>query len=486
VNTTPSSQPSPTTTTNSPLRGRTLVLASSEDILDAFLFFYFRVPAALISWTMGQQAFNSCMILLLDAIELGTVTSGALKVEKAYVVFQNLQDVHNLASLAVERISWGLKKINDITQLLVEPPRPNDSRGGDAEIQGAWGEAVHGPHPMCEESVMSATGMLLLEDPGLQGFVPEAFAPIAWNLGGVEPPMPFQLKRERGQEFSQSSGLLDSIGSDEDIDEDRSVGAMQGFRRSAVIRSAPTRYATPSVDDHQPPGDTAPTLHTDIPRPTQQQHDFQTTFAEDLRRLDHSPHSRHEQPFAGTHSAWSYRPVATSTNIKQPTYAGGFPALHQAPVAQIRHNSCPAIHQSASAPSLPRPTYSSPGALNVQPSMRKRRPLPGPLGISDQASFRDFLETIPQARSPSTSSTVHPSWANKAAGRPVTLPMADPTPSCSLPFHFSQHSLVQSQEHQTAFSYPAHFAETTQMMAPGVEHMSTNDWSRWIGSSGAG
>jgi hypothetical protein len=486
VNRTPPSQPSPTITTNYPLRGRPLVLASSEDVLDAFLFFYFRVPAALISWTMAQQAFNSCMILLLDAIEIGSVTGGALKVEKAYVVFQSLQDVHTLASLAVERISWGLKRLHDLTQMLIDPPRPVDSHGGDAEMQRAWGEeAVRGPHPMCEESVMSATGMLLLEDPGLQGFVSEAFAPIAWNVGGPEPPTPFELKHER--EFSQGTGLLESPGSDEDTDEARSIGGMQGFRRSAAMRSVPTRYATPTVDDPQPPGVTTSALRTDTPRQTQQHHDPQATFPEGAHHFDHPPHLRHTQPFDECRSAWSYQSVATApVDTKQPLYAGGFPALYQAPTTQMRHNSCPAIHQPTSVPSLARPPYSSPGALNVQP-MRKRQPLPGPLGVSDEASFRDFLETIPQTRSPTASSNSQPLWSMKGTARPVALPIADAASNCLLPFHVGQTGLVQGHEHQTAFSYPSQFSETAQMMTPsGVEQMSMNEWSRWIGSSGAG
>jgi hypothetical protein len=83
---TPSSQASPTTTVV-PLRGRNLVIASAEEVLDAFIFLFLRVPAALISWTMGQQAFNACMILLLDAMELKKITSGVAWVEKAFAVF---------------------------------------------------------------------------------------------------------------------------------------------------------------------------------------------------------------------------------------------------------------------------------------------------------------------------------------------------------------------------------------------------------------
>jgi hypothetical protein len=436
---------------------------------------------------MAQQAFNSCMILLLDAIEIESITGGALKVEKAYVVFQSLQDIHTLASLAVERISWGLKRLHDVTQMLVEPPGPIDPHGGDAEMQGAWNEeASRGPHPMCEEPVMSATGMLLLEDPGLQGFVPEAFAPIAWNVGGPEPPVSFPLKREQG--FTQSSGLLEPPGSDEDTDEPRSTGNMQGFRRSAAMRSLPPRYTTPTVDDHQPPGVTASALHTDIPRPTQQHRDLQKAFPEGAHRYDHPPHSRHTQPFNEGNSAWGYQSVATTpVDTKQPPYPGGFAPLYQTPTTQTRHNSCPAVHHSTSAPSVPRPTYSSPSALNVQPP-RKCPPLPGPLGgVSDQASFRDFLETAPQARNPAASSNDQPLWPLKGTGRSVAMPVADAASNCLLPFHVGHASLAHGHQHQTAFSYPSHFPETAQMMTPPVvEQMSVNEWSRWIGSSGAG
>ena len=61
---------------------------------------------------MEQQAFNSCMILLLDAMETGDV--GCLwKVEKAYDVFLQLQNsgVHELTTLAVERVGWGLAQL---------------------------------------------------------------------------------------------------------------------------------------------------------------------------------------------------------------------------------------------------------------------------------------------------------------------------------------------------------------------------------------
>ncbi|KAF2488279.1 hypothetical protein BU16DRAFT_419951, partial [Lophium mytilinum] len=86
-------------------RGRSLVITSSRSLIDAFLFFYHRVPAALICWTMGQQAFNSCMILLTDALETGSLAN-VPQVERAYAVFVELEKlgIHKLAGLAVERV----------------------------------------------------------------------------------------------------------------------------------------------------------------------------------------------------------------------------------------------------------------------------------------------------------------------------------------------------------------------------------------------
>jgi hypothetical protein len=90
-------------------RGRAVVLSSSEELLSAFLFFWQRIPAVLVCWSLGQQAFNSCMILILDALETGDMRR-IRRVEQAYAIFDELdkKGVHKLANLAVERISWGL------------------------------------------------------------------------------------------------------------------------------------------------------------------------------------------------------------------------------------------------------------------------------------------------------------------------------------------------------------------------------------------
>ena len=92
-----------------PIRGRPLVINSSVQLLQTFLFFAHRHQAVLICWTIGQQAFNAAMIIILDACETDNDQNMWL-VDQAYKVFRILDDngVHKLAKLAVDRISRGL------------------------------------------------------------------------------------------------------------------------------------------------------------------------------------------------------------------------------------------------------------------------------------------------------------------------------------------------------------------------------------------
>lgn len=92
-----------------PIRGRPLVINSSVQLLQTFLFFAHRHPAVLICWTIGQQAFNAAMIIILDACETENDQNMWL-VDQAYKVFHQLDKdgVHKLAKLAVERISRGI------------------------------------------------------------------------------------------------------------------------------------------------------------------------------------------------------------------------------------------------------------------------------------------------------------------------------------------------------------------------------------------
>jgi hypothetical protein len=62
---------------------------------------------------------------------------------------------------------------------------------------------------------------------------------------------------------------------------------------------------------------------------------------------------------------------------------------------------------------------------------------------------------------------------------------------CVLPFHVdqAQPNLVQEMSHEelTASGYPLHFSEAALISTPlGTEHMSLDEWRRWIGTSTAG
>ena len=138
-------------------RGRERVLQSCRAILDAFHFFQTRLRAAMLCWTMGQQAFNSAMILTISMLETGD-TKDLDAVQRAYTTFIEMQQlgVHKLAGSAVEKLGGLMKEFHS-------------------------GEVA-------KEPVMSKQGMILLEDPGLQGFLPNGFAPLTFQMAGSNLP----------------------------------------------------------------------------------------------------------------------------------------------------------------------------------------------------------------------------------------------------------------------------------------------------------
>ena len=133
-------------------RGRERVLQSCRALLHAFEFFHSRLRAALICWTMGQQAFNAAMILVLSMFETKDPQDLNI-VQLAMTTFHEMSrlGVHKLAGPALEKLSNLMR-----------------------EFQA--GEAA-------KEKVMGHQGMFLLEDQGLQGFK-EEFSPLHFEMAG--------------------------------------------------------------------------------------------------------------------------------------------------------------------------------------------------------------------------------------------------------------------------------------------------------------
>ncbi|KAI9659144.1 MAG: hypothetical protein M1821_002104 [Bathelium mastoideum] len=211
ASTTPSSSspPSGHAYTAPALRGRPAVIASSIALLTAFVFYSKREPQALICWSICQGAFNASMILLLDSIETGPSESSRNNLRKVHIcwrVFKGLEEhgVHKLAALARRRVGEGL----GIVQEVWSGRRAGDACGRSRDNKDIGGDPAHNIRSVGSkggqgavngysmngqdaatalgygDAVMGYTGMLLLEDPGLQAFRPDGFVPLKWNMVG--------------------------------------------------------------------------------------------------------------------------------------------------------------------------------------------------------------------------------------------------------------------------------------------------------------
>ena len=120
-----------------PLYGHEQVLESSRAILRILGFFHTRERAAMICWTVGQQAFNAAWILLASMVETrNTLDVGIL--QQTYRIFVEMQNlgIHSLASDAVEKLRDLMDKCST------------------GNVTG--------------ELIISNSAMILLEDPGSQ------------------------------------------------------------------------------------------------------------------------------------------------------------------------------------------------------------------------------------------------------------------------------------------------------------------------------
>ncbi|KAL9604280.1 MAG: hypothetical protein Q9219_000678 [cf. Caloplaca sp. 3 TL-2023] len=147
-------------------RGRRRVLQSCRAILQAFEFLHIRVPAGLVCWTIGQQAFNAAVLLVLAMLETNEATD-LETVQRAYSTFLDMQrlGIHKLAEAAVDRLGSLMKDVSSS-----RTPR---------------------------ETVMGQSGMILLEDPGLQGFLDGGFSPLSFQMAGTAIPPDRPRKQRR-------------------------------------------------------------------------------------------------------------------------------------------------------------------------------------------------------------------------------------------------------------------------------------------------
>ncbi|KAJ5030435.1 hypothetical protein PSV08DRAFT_347476 [Bipolaris maydis] len=246
-----SNSPSPALSPRGCIRGRTIVVASSKDILSAFQFLHQKNPSVLIDWSIGQQAFNSCMLLLFDAIEYQRITDGVLKAEQTLSIFKELEEnsVHKLARIAVEKISRALQTLHD---LVAQSSQGNsESYGWQRNHTFGYGAGKNGVSQdwVGIENVMGNTGMQLLETYDLRTPYQETFNLISWDTPG-------SFKDHSNQHVTQQW---------EQNDMSKSRPRNQDDRKNTSISHI--RCVTPSPNDHTlQKYYTAPASHAD---PTQ-------------------------------------------------------------------------------------------------------------------------------------------------------------------------------------------------------------------------
>ncbi len=487
------SYPSTPSSTKGSLRGRPLVLSSAEEILDAFLFFYRREPAALIDWGIGQQAFNACMIILLDALENRQITNGTMKAEVAYSIFKELEehDVHKLAGLAIEKISWALQEL----------PRVVEAAANESAMQetGAPNETSYTAGPL--DTVMGNTGMLLLEDPGLQAFAQETWTPITWGMPDMHPHMT-KPAEDHYQDEPRPMEILKSESHEDDLGSFRSVDSMHDMRRSVTMRSAPSRYPTPSDDEQQLCfSDTSSNTGLGL-----SQHNFMDSNMREHRErqasqeypLLHAPQLLQSSPAVESmaSSSWEYEMIPSSRTQMHDGSSLTPPMMqHQISPVQFRHNSCPSVPELPFDPALRRPRYSSPGRNGDRPSapqMLRGTPLRSSVTATmgtDPTSFQDYMEAFSQNEAPVDIANGTTPMPARAAG--PMFSMADASGTNYLPTTSTNRMpLMGSRVQQNMVpGQPYPFASRSSDaglsgMPSFTETVSLEDWQRRMGIGG--
>ena len=462
VNVTSSSHPSPDASTQTSLRGRPLVLKSSEEILVAFLFFYKRAPALLISWTISQQAFNSSMILLLDALETGNLMYIA-RVQQTYAIFVQLQKngIHKLAALAVEKLSWGLVQLGKNMEAY-RVHQPSEKIVSEQTVRGEADRVTSA----FKDTVMSNTGMLLLEESDLQSNAPEHFMPFTWAMPSDQSGItaPSSLKQE--QEL-QSHGKANHMASTRLDDSNETAPIVNELQHNAESpqRSALGQCYAPTSQEYC-------RLQCRVTGPASS-----TSFAAPVLQRDHNGgNSTIEQsPPLGLHHFVPPASLGDKSRMRyvternegtdpsqrwnQPVQS---PKQHHTPVAKFRHNSFPSLHELTTTPSSLWPTYSSP--------------------VVNEAYTSTGIERY----------NAHSQWPASPAGSirdnselgTATSPMSDQK-HVVLALH---HVSARQQQTTGQCPLPAHSTDARfeSVIAENLEQVTGDQWKQWVGNGGSG
>lgn len=445
VNRASSSHSSPGMSLLAPLRGRSLVVASSEQILDAFVFLYQKIPAALVSWTIAQQAFNACMLLLLDALELRKETTGAISVEKALVIFLAMEKIHKLAPLAIRRISWGLNQLRDITQGNMDSTQTKQEHDPQADKLSLGSEAVHSSNKGYGDTVMGATGMYLLDDPGLQGCAHEAFAPFRWDATVSEPAAFAKLEDEppiAGTTVDHMREMSNKPFPTERSHQARSLEGVQSRWRSQASHSAPYIDSTSPLSSSQPPTPKPPRSHTSSADSLSQlKYPLHEAAQNDYRPLVTPQwHAQFRPPTRGEPSQRAPVTVSQEAAMRM-QHTAMFSGHYPNTTMQQRHNSCPTIPQQFTRPPATSGMAYSPSylpevqhgiALGTEASEFMDIPGQNSLPFAQDIVAEDLIDTR----------TTHPSWSTNATEWPHSSNShSPPTQSGSIdPFQRMDHS----------------------------------------------
>jgi hypothetical protein len=334
------------------------------------------------------------------------------------------------------------------------------------------------------DTVMGNTGMLLLEDPGLQSFVREAFSPFSWIMPGNELDRLSAIHLKRQEEEQQKIWNQSSPRERNDLDAlrqrvcepppARSSEEVQGLQGSTQ-GSAPLRYATfstapPAQEPHQPQGLTSPTPRT-------------------------APTTMMQQ----THTTSHVQGVPTG--------------LTQTPPPHLRHHSYPSLHRHVPTPLAPHPPYTgmkqeygnpNPNALCQPPSATYLATTSGLASSQPQAPLHTLSETTSQALHNSGNASVHPSVHPSWAARPaapishVSEPAlgyphvsSDAQGILGEPHHSAQQNAPGAYQNQYTYSFhmstAAHedHASVAAIVGMADHQMEPEGWRRFVASSGA-